>query len=326
MTRLRRTLIGLSVGILMPLTLGTGPAAQAAGRLSSTATVATTAHHSVPDPNFSLTVSPTRLEVAPAEIGRRHQIKVINGGSTPMPVTVQLQNFVARADGSLAFQTHAPYEASSWVTVSPASFVLAPGATQIVTASIAMPTAPEPGDHMLAVVFLVPAGQTDANIKINRGIGAPVYITVPGPIVRSASLGNLDTGWFTQGGPVTITATVSNTGTVHQNFRGSSALNIDGAGTAVPFPDFTVMRDSTRDISTTWNPPLICICHPTVSLIGADGQLHSQSVRVIVFPLTLFVTLLGGLLIVALLTVWLRRRYHTMVRREAALLGRPQAA
>jgi hypothetical protein len=272
---------------------------------------------------FSLTVSPTRLVVGQADVGTVQKVLVVNRGQSPVSVTVQKRNFTGGADGTLAFQEKAPYSASNWVRVNPTSFTVAPGATQVVTAAITVPAGPEPGDHQVALVFLVPAGKTAANIKINRGIGTPVYITVPGPIDDSASLSNLRAPWFAIGGPVAITATMRNTGTVHRDFRGPAPLKVSGAGNAAPFPDFTVMRGSTRDVSTTWDPPLICICSPTVSFVGAAGTVQSSSVRVIVFPLPLLGIISGALLVVAAVSRLMRRRYQLNVIKAAALLGRP---
>jgi hypothetical protein len=275
------------------------------------------------DSDFSLTVSPTRLVVGQKDIGKVQKILVVNRGQLPVSVTVQKRNFTGGRDGALVFQEDAPYSASNWVTVSPTSFTVAPGVAQTVTATIKVPAGPEPGDHQVALVFLVPAGKTAGNIKVNRGIGTPVYITVPGPVDDSASLSNLSAKGFAMRGPVTLTATMNNTGTVHRDFRGATPLKVTGAGTAEPFPDFTVMRDSTRDISTTWNPPLICICNPTVSFVNAAGTVQSYSVRVIVLPLPPMGILLGALLLGRLVVVLARRRYHANVLKAAALLSRP---
>ncbi|MDP9074230.1 MAG: hypothetical protein M3N98_08675 [Actinomycetota bacterium] len=283
----------------------------------------TAAPSSTAAPVFSLTISPTRLVVGQADINTTQQIQVINNGQSPAAVTVQKKNFSGGADGTLVFQEAAPYSASAWVTINPPTFNLAPGATQIVTAVISVPPSPEPGDHQVALVFLVPAGTTNGNIKINRGIATPVYITVAGPLNDSASLSDLSVKGFATGGPVTITAKVHDTGTVHRDFRGASPLKISAAGSAAVFPDFTVMRGSTRDIATTWNPPLFCICHPSVSVVNADGTVHSMTVQVIIVPLPLLGAV-GGAVVLIVVGLWLARRgYRGSVNKAAIRLGRP---
>jgi hypothetical protein len=272
---------------------------------------------------FALTISPTRLVVRQADIGVTQQIKVINGGRSQLSIIVQKRDFIGGSDGSLVFKDNAPYSASNWVTVNPTSFRVAPGATHVVTANLRIPPHPEPGDHQVALIFLVPAGKTKGNIKINRGIGTPVYITVSGPTDNSASLSSFQAPSFVTGGPVTIRAKVHDTGTVHRDFRGATQLRVRAAGAAAAFPNFTVLRGSTRNISTTWNPPLMCICHPRVSIVNANGAAKSMSVRVIVFPLPQLGIALGGLLGLVLIVYLMRRRYQANVIKAAERLNLP---
>jgi hypothetical protein len=206
--------------------------------------------------------------------------------------------------------------------VGPLNFTVPPGATQVVTVAYRIPANAEPGDHQVALAFIVPSRHGSGNVRINRGIAAPIYITVPGRTTDSVSLGNLSAPGFAMKGPVTITATVRDTGSVHRDFRGDTVLAIHAAGSVAVFPDFTVLRGSTRDISTTWNPPLLCICHPTVSVVNANGSVQSAGIRVIVFPVHLLGILLGAL---AALVVGLRIRRR---RRNAGSAGgaAPQTA
>lgn len=270
---------------------------------------------------FSLTISPTRLVVSPADIAKTAKFQVVNRGQAAVSVAVQARNFIGGVDGSLDYRDDAPYAAASWMTLSPVNFTVAPGATQIVTAAIAVPPAPEPGDHQVAMVFLVPAGETTDNIKINRGVGAPLYITVPGPTDDSATLSGLTAPGFVLRGPVDISATVHDTGTVHRDFRGTTPLVIDAAGARAAFPDFTVLRGGSRDISTTWDPPLVCICNPTVSFTNADGTVQTATVRVVVLPLDLLGAVIVGAALIVLGLRWQRRRYRASVLAAAARLG-----
>lgn len=269
--------------------------------------------------SFSLTVSPTRLAIGQRDIGATQQITLVNRGQASLAVTAQKRNFTVGSDGAIRYQDDAPYAASSWVTVTPQQMVIEPGQAQLVTATVQAPEVYEPGDHQMALVFVVPAGETDDNVKVNRGVGLPVYITAPGDVVDAVSLSGMDAPKFTAGGSVPITATVTNEGTVHHDFRKPSPLTVTGAGTAEPFPDFTVPRDSVRNIATTWDPPLLCICRPTVTMTSADGGLQSQSVRVIVFPWHLLLILIGAVLLVLLAVKLARRSFRAQVQRAAAL-------
>ncbi|MFJ2029174.1 hypothetical protein [Streptosporangium sp. NPDC087985] len=252
-----------------------------------------------PETDFSLTVSPSRLAVPPEDIGKEQEFQVINRGRLPVDVEVRRVGFTASLDGTLLFQDGAPYSAAGWVTVTPARFRLAAGTTKPVSVRINAPSDPEPGDHQLALVFLVAAVAGDGNIRVNRGIGTPVYITVPGPIDDSAEVTDLRAPRFALSGPLTFTATVHDTGTVHRDFRGNDRLRLQVNGESVPFPDFTVGRGSTREITTTFDPTLWCLCRATVSVPGPDGTSTTATATVIVFPLHWLagVVMAGGLLL-----------------------------
>jgi len=313
--RFVRSSCALALALAAPLMVG--PQAQAADSAVSGSTVsASTAP--VPSPSFStsyrpsgsefsLTVSPTRLVLGPADLETTAAILVVNRGTHPVSVTVSKRNFTGGMDGSLAFQAQAAYSASDWVTVTPTAFTIAPGASQSVSAVVTVPPQPEPGDHQVALVFMVPAGKTTANIRINRGVATPVYITVPGPTDNSVVATALKAPGFMMWGTTDVTATLRSTGTVHRDFRGTSPLLLTSAGASTTFPDFTVIRGATREVTTTWDPPLFCLCHPTVSVLNAAGVVSSVDVLVVVLPLHLLA--LGVvMLIVLLLALRIRRR------------------
>lgn len=316
--------IGLSalifIGPLNPVGAGT-PTPDPVAPGNSAPTAVTT--YGLMPSEFALTVSPTRLSIGQADIDSTQEVLVVNRGLALADITVQKRDFTAASDGSLSYQERAPYSAADWITLEPEKFELEPGAAQIVTAQVTIPGAPEPGDHQVVLVFVVPAGESGANVKINRGIGVPVYVTAPGPVDDSVSLRNLVAPNFATSGPVTITASMQNTGTVHRDFRGTSPLIVDVPGTTIPFPDFTVTRGATRDISTTWDPPLVGIFNPTVTFTNADGSVQSQSVRVIIFPIQKALILLGALLVLFFGFWFLRRRYRSSVRKAAVAMSHP---
>jgi hypothetical protein len=142
--------------------------------------------------NFSLTVSPTRLTIGQGDIGSTQQVTLINRGQAALDITVQKRNFTVGSDGALRYQDDAPYAASSWVTVSPKQVVLEPGKAQVVTATVTAPKTYEPGDHQMALVFMVPAGKGDGNVRVNRS-------TSPRPV--SWSTRSPSAGWPHGGSP-----------------------------------------------------------------------------------------------------------------------------
>lgn len=316
----------------MPGTVQIKPAAAAIARLGRGASIALSAGcllcaqgpvalaGTAPLPGFSLEVSPTRLVVPAGTRSTTQRFQVTNGGRKSFTVTVEKANFTAGEDGALHFQPDAPYAAAAWAGVSPTHFRMAAGTTRKVTIRLTLPASPEPGDHQLAVIFKVPAGRNAANIRINRGIAAPVFITVPGRTDDSAEVMDLRAPGFALRGPVFLTTRIRDYGTVHRDFRGDGRLRARINGSKVVFPDFTVLRGSTRTATARWNPPLMCVCHATVSIRSRHGDPSSATVRIIVFPLHLAAILLA-VLVTALLIAWLvRRRFRARVLAAATAL------
>lgn len=306
--------LGLSALILMG-TLNPGTAS--AETPTPTPAPSSSTSYELDKDKYSLTVSPTRLVVAPENIGTTQKLMLVNRGQAPLAVTMEKRNFTTNNDGSLNYSDDAPYAAADWMLVSPAQFTIAPGATQVVTADITMPAKPDLGDHQVALVFMVPAGQSSKNIKINRGVGSPVYITVPGPTDDSTTINSLTGPKFSRGGSLDINASIQNSGTVHRDFRGPNALKLASDGDTA-FPDFTVSRGATRDVTAVWKAPFVCICYPTVAIDNASGIVSTATLRVIVFPWHL---LLGAFVAVGVVVALMRlgrRSFRAQVAKAAA--------
>lgn len=264
-------------------------------------------------PGFSLSVTPARLVVPPGELGADQVFRVTNGGDAPIDVHVEKSDFTADRSGTVVLRERAPYSASTWVTAVPGEFRLAPGVTRQVRVRIAVPDAPEPGDHQVALVFTVDAGARGGNIRINRGVGVPLFIGVPGYTHDAAEVTALRAPGFAVGGPVPITAGIRSTGTAHRDFLGAGRLSVRVNGADVPFPGFTVMRGATREVTTRWDPPTMCVCRATVSVPLPGGLVRALTVTIVVFPAHLLAVLLIALALVLLLVRFLRRGHRARV-------------
>ncbi|MEV8638152.1 hypothetical protein AB0395_41515 [Streptosporangium sp. NPDC051023] len=264
----------------------------------------------LPEPGFSLSVSPAKLVVPSGQLGSSQTFRVTNGGDAPVEVRVEKSDFTADESGALVLRERAPYSASAWVTTVPRELALEPGTTRDVKVRIAVPDAPDPGDHQVALVFKAVGGSRTGNITINRGIGVPLYIGVPGHAYASAEVADLRAPAFVTGGPVPLTVGIRNTGTAHRDFRGADRLNARVDGTDVPFPGFTVMRGATREVTARWDPPLMCVCQATVSVAGASGLARALTVTVVVFPVHLLAALLAVLALSFTLARLVRRSHR----------------
>ena len=316
--RVRDGLVGLCVlalaGLAQPLPASAEPTAApsasagsaAAGPVLSTPTPSpsTSTRHRLIADTFAITVSPARLVVGPDDLGSTQLVTVVNRGREPVSLTVEKRDFVGLPDGGMNYRPDAPYGAAAWVTVSPKVLDLDPGESQQVQATIDVPDQPEVGDHQVALIFLAPSAGS-GNVKVNRGIGAPLYVTVPGPVDDSVRLNGL-TGpsWSFRGQP-SLTASLTSTGTVHRDFRGPTALSVGTAGHQTRFNDFTVVRGADRVVDVGWDPPLLCVCRPTVTVTNAGQSPQTVSTRVVVLPWWLLAGV--GLVLVATSVVLVRR-------------------
>ncbi|WP_329089818.1 hypothetical protein [Streptosporangium sp. NBC_01469] len=267
-----------------------------------------------PNPDFSLTVSPARLAVGPEGIDDPQSFRVANRGRSPLDVAVGRANFTVDGTGRTAFERAAPGSAAGWLRVTPAGFRLAPGAERGVTVRIDPPPRPEPGGYQVALLFAVPADSGEGNLRVNRVIGTPIYLTLPGAIDTSLRVDDLTTSsGFATGGPIDFTATVDNTGTVHRDFLAPRGLKVVVNGYDVPFPDFTLPRRVGRTVTARWeNPPFMCVCRATVSVSGTGGT-STRSATLVILPLHFLGALLAVAVALYVLAWLLRRRFRTRV-------------
>ena len=268
---------------------------------------------------FSLTVSPARIVVSAKRMRSTRFFEVSNGGRRALRLELSVKEFSQAPNGQILFSRGGPLSAASWVSAAPMSFRLGPGDRRRVRVRTAIPRRPEPGERQVAVIFKVPAPRRGRNIAISGAIGAQLLINVPGPVVRRSAIGPLDLPRFADGGPVPVKLRVRNLGNVHRDyFRPDGNLVADASGRTLAFPDFSVLRGSSRVVEAEWrNPPRVCICKVSVESDDGRGRPVTASARVVVFPFRMAV---GSLIAAAGLLLLLRgviRR--TRARTEARI-------
>jgi hypothetical protein len=266
-------------------------------------------------------VSPVRLTVAGGQLSKTQRVQIQNRGGVPLNVHTVIKALSQRGNGS-SLPQNAPYSATSWLTVTPDHFQVLPGRRQWVRVRIQIPAQPEPGDHDLALVFMVPPRPGQGNLHVAQGIGVPVVITVPGKVIDNVSVTGLDTPGFSAGGAIPLTATVREAGNVHHSFResGHRLAARSGSATAL-FPPITVLRESTVTMHTQWaHPPALCICHVSVT-VASDGHVSQATATVVIFPVVPVASVIGAVLLL-LAGFLLVRRHHRRRVAEAFQAGR----
>ena len=265
---------------------------------------------------FSLTVSPGRIVIPEGPSHQEAAFQVSNSGGEDLDIVVATGELSQRPDGSLRFDRATQGTAAGWVVPVPRTFSLKPAESRAVNVTIDIPADPEPGDHQVGLTFLVPVKGSFGTVNINRGIGTELLIAVPGPVVHQVKLASLSGPWFSDGGPVPLSLSVRNGGTVHEDYYQPHGMLGSASGGSVAFPDFSVLRQTERTVRAEWsNPPLLCWC--TVRAYGDDGNGRnvSASTRVFVFPFRLLIGLLVASVGLYLASSELRNRRAT---RQAA--------
>jgi hypothetical protein len=266
---------------------------------------------------LAMLVSPPRLTIAGRQLSRVDRLEIENRGSIPLKVHTRIETLAQRSDGSSVPEQSASYSATGWIKVVPSQFSVLPGARRVVHVHIQVPAHPEPGDHDLAIILLVPPRPGKGNIRIAEGIGVPVLITAPGQVTDDVSVTGLHPPGFSAGGAIALAATIRESGNIHHSFRGPHGRLEAKAGSAeVLFPPFTVLRGSTVTARTTWaNHPAMCICHITVA-VTSGGHRTTATATVIIFPVVPAGLATGTL--VALLAAFLLFRRSQQRRLAAA--------
>lgn len=266
-----------------------------------------------PKAAYSLTVSPTRLIVPASRSQATHVFDVSNTGTKSLRVETTFSDIAQGRSGTLSFAPGGPFSATNWVKATPENFQLIPGQHQKVRVSVTVPPHPEPGEHQVGMVFRVPPKKGSGNLAVSGAIGSEILIGVPGKVVREVALSNLDAPTFSNGGTTPLTLTIRNLGNVHREYLAPHRLVARVNGERVAFPDFSVLRDSVRTVTTDWtDPPLLCLCTVTVSTDDGQGHTVRARARIIVFPFALA----AGTLIMAIGLGLLLRGQHRRSRRK----------
>lgn len=261
----------------------------------------------------TIAVSPTRVEIHVTPSKTTHQrVMLLNDSTIPFTVTSMTSLFGQTSTGAIegvASKEAGVSSGTSWITVSPSSFTLAPESTKAVTISITVPHAVQPGQRYLGVIFtehtpnnLQPGATVGAGII--GGVGFQMILDTPGKTVSDTSYG-LHAPALSWGGPITVTGTVQNKGNVY------TLLSNEGpsiGGSKVMFPGALVLGGNSRTLTTTWQRP------PMIGYETVTWQGHSA--HVLILPGKILVIVFGVLILVFAYVFFLRS--HSKKRKHGS--------
>ena len=139
-------------------------------------------------PPLGLTATPAQVALAGTS---RAIVRVTNPGLNPVAVDAGRAGFALDLRGRpKVVPRGGARAASAWLTVQPARFLLAAGASRSITVSSRLPRSAEPGDHD-ALVLLTTRPRPGAGVGVRMRIGIVVVVRAPGRIVRRLAVGRL---------------------------------------------------------------------------------------------------------------------------------------
>jgi hypothetical protein len=219
-----------------------------------------------------------------------------------------------RPDGTQTYApaSNAPYSASSWVRVTPATFAGAPDRVQPIQYQVVVPVNAEPGDHLASLTVQRLAKGGDATAAAINAVSVRLTIRVGGPLDPAARITELDVPGIADGGPVGVSATVENSGNLtldfdHANRGGVKILDGDDRKAALPF-EGKLFPGQTRVFASRWEDPPLLGHFEALASVRTTGEDAHRSARFWVIPWRQIGALLLLLVAVVLLALGIRRR------------------
>jgi hypothetical protein len=174
-----------------------------------------------------------------------------------------VQEITQRPDGTQAYSpaSDSRFSASSWVSVTPATFLGAPDRTQPIQYRVSVPADAEPGDHLASLTVQRLAKATKATASSIEAVSVRLTIRVRGAVRPEARIVGLEVPSIADGGPISVAATVRNTGNVTLDFEHANPGQVkilDGSDREATLPfEGSLFPGQTRVFDSRWeDPPL----------------------------------------------------------------------
>lgn len=262
-------------------------------------------------------VSPTSVDLERAAGGAAlGTIDVRLGHEEGYRFRTIVQEITQRPDGTQVYSpaSDSRFSASSWVSVTPASFGGAPDRTQPIQYRVSVPANAEPGDHLASLTIQRLAKPTGATASSIEAVSVRLTIRVRGAVRPEAKILALDVPSIADGGPISVGTTVRNSGNVTLDFDRADPGQVtilDGSDrkAALPF-EGSLFPGQTRVFESRWeDPPLFGSFDAEAAIRTGSREARSKE-GFLVIPWRQIGALVLIVAAVALLALgWRRRRW-----------------
>ncbi|MCW2949126.1 MAG: hypothetical protein JWN41_139 [Thermoleophilia bacterium] len=268
----------------------------------------------------AVTVVPTLLPVtAHAGETRTVTVTIQNQTTRDFRVKAKLGDIPMRRHGSRSIELVQPGTtdrgAGSWITVTPATFVLRAGKEQKVSLHITVPRDVSAGEHMGGARFLVEATGKRNTIEIGTEIPAYVFVAVAGTTSHRMQVVTKPVDGFRwSGGRVAWDVAVHNAGNVHETYSGQLHIRGHAGGDArVSIRGGILLPGESRTerlVADVREAPNVFDAKTTIHREAAD-TVRADSTSVFVLPWWLLAVVIGAFVVI-------RSRVASRVRRSSA--------
>lgn len=243
--------------------------------------------------------------------------KVINQSNVSLTFKLNVQDYIVTdTKGTPNFlppdTLNNKYSAAAWIGVTPSTFILKPGATQVINYFIQIPLDAKPGGHYAGIVYAptTKAQEQATGGTVNTQVGSLFYLNVSGPINEKAKVSKFSTNSFTEYGPVKILTQIKNMGDLHTSPKGIITV------TGLLFKESSdlisqnIYPETARDFENSFGSTLM-LGRYKAELIGSYGQENNlplvATIYFWVFPWKLAVIIVLVIVAVALGTLYYKK-------------------
>jgi len=244
--------------------------------------------------------------------------KVINQSNVPLTFKLNVQDYIVTdTKGTPNFlppdTLNAKYSAAAWIGVTPSTFTLKPGATQVVSYYIQIPPDAKPGGHYAGIVYAPTTKEQEEATggTVNTQVGSLFYLNVSGPINEKAQVSKFTTNSFAEYGPVKILSQIKNMGDLHISPQGKITVTGLLFKETADLVSQNIYPQTARDFENTFGSTLM-LGRYKAELIGSYGQENNlvlvATMYFWVFPWKLAVIITLVVVAIILGTVYYRRK------------------
>ena len=244
--------------------------------------------------------------------------KVINQSNVPLTFKLNVQDYIVTdTKGTPNFlppdTLNSKYSGAAWIGVTPSTFTLKPGATQVINYYIQIPLDARPGGHYAGIVYAptTKAQEEATGGTVNTQVGSLFYLNVSGPINEKAQVSKFATNSFAEYGPVKILTQIKNMGDLHISAQGKITVTGLLFKESQDLVSQNIYPETARDFENSFGSTLM-LGRYKAELIGSYGQENNlvlvATMYFWVFPWKLAVIITLVVVAIILGTVYYRRK------------------